>query len=155
MAIDVIDRPPQVNLQGTIAGSATPYTNVPAITTNAQYGVTGGLDGSGDTYSASALAAAGAGSAPSWNSNPFDLGPAGFNDAVQASGQTIALPQGHYTSIQLLGTATGGTPQMGTFTVNYVGGGTSTFTQTLSDWQHGDTGLRGPRPRRWSRSPYR
>ena len=41
LAIDVVYQPPPVNL-GNIAGSSTPYTNVTAITTNAEYTVTGG-----------------------------------------------------------------------------------------------------------------
>jgi hypothetical protein len=77
------------------------------------------------------------------NSQTFDLGPPTTTDAVVASGQTIALPLGYYSSIDLLGTATGGSPTSGTFTVNYVGGGTSTFTQYFSDWQHGYNGTLG------------
>ena len=64
-------------------------------------------------------------------------------DAVAAEGQTISLPQGSFTSIDILGTATGGTYQTGTFTVNYLGGGTATFTQSFSDWVHGYNGTGG------------
>ncbi len=127
---------------GNISASASPYLNVTAITTNSAYGASSGIDGLGDTYSANAMAtsAAGSGATPAWNGQTFELGPFSINNAVQATGQTINLPQGYYTSLQLLGTATGGAPQSGTFTVNYVGGGTATFTQTLSDWKNGYTG---------------
>jgi hypothetical protein len=147
IAIDTVSQEPQVNL-GNISDSSTPYVNVIATTVNSSTGVSGGgLDGSNDTYSANALAssAAGSPSTPAWDGQTFDLAPADAynNNAVQANGQTINLPEGWYTGIQLLGTATGGSPQTGTFTVDYVGGGTATFPQTLSDWQKGYTGTGG------------
>ena len=139
LAIDVVDQPAAVDLD-SVAATGNPPDNITAITTNYD-AVQGnsGIDGSGDVYSANALG----GSSLSWNSQTFVFGPTSISDAVDAEGQTIALPEGYYTSIQLLGTATGGTPQSVTFTVNYVGGGTATFTQTFSDWKDGYDGTGG------------
>jgi hypothetical protein len=136
LAIDVVDQPPPVNLDNAI-DNASPVDTVTALTTNyeANYGGSG-LDGSGDVYSINALG----GSSLTWNGQTFDFGPTSTANAVVAAGQTIALTPGYYTSIQLLGTATGGAPQSASVTVNYIGGGTSTFTQTFSDWMDGYTG---------------
>jgi hypothetical protein len=136
LAIDVVDQPPPVNL-GSISDNDTPPPNTTAITANsgATWGGSG-IDGSGDVYSANALG----GSSLTWNSQTFNFGAAAAPDAIAAEGQTIALTHGYYTSLQLLGTATGGTAQSVTFTVNYVGGATATFNQTFSDWMDGYSG---------------
>jgi len=88
-----------------------------------------GADGGGHAYSASLL-----GPALSWNGCLFNTGSANANDAVQCLGQTIALPEGNYCSIQILGTAVDGTQTGQTFTVTYTDGSKATFTQSLSDW---------------------
>ena len=145
LAIDEVNQPPQVNLGNDADGN--PPTNVFALTFNNTPGNNDGtgLDGSGDTYSLNALASVtGSASTVTWNSQDFNLGSIDADDAVAATeGQTIVLPQGYFTSIDILGTATGGSHQTGTFTVNYVGGGTATFTQSFSDWMYGYNGTGG------------
>ncbi|MFO0957389.1 MAG: malectin domain-containing carbohydrate-binding protein [Isosphaeraceae bacterium] len=96
----------------------------------------GGLDGSGNSVSSDA-----AGTTITWNSFDFNLGSPdqldGLGNAVKnsikATGQSITLPGGNYSSIRLIGTATNGS-QTGTFTVHYDDGSTATFAQTFSDW---------------------
>ena len=136
LAIDVVDQPTQVNL-GSAINNANPPDNVTAVTTNyeATQGGTG-IDGSGDTYSANALG----GSSVTWNTQTFFVGPSSMADAVGGAGQTVALTPGYYTSLQFLGTATGGTPQTATFTINYVSGAAQNFTQSFSDWMYGHAG---------------
>jgi hypothetical protein len=69
------------------------------------------------------------------NGSLFTLGAPGTN-AVQAAGQTIALPAGQFSTLTFLGTGVNG-PQLGqTFTVNYTDGSSDTFTQDMSDWQN-------------------
>lgn len=91
----------------------------------------GGMDGSnGFVYSSNLL-----GTSAVYTGTTFTFGPA--NGANVWSNTTITLPSGKYTTLKLLGTAvdvtsTGATAQV--FTVNYVDGTTSTFTQSLSDW---------------------
>ena len=124
LAIDLVDQPPQVNL-GNGAGYSSP-ANISALTFNSGASWDGtGLDGSGDTYSATALASlAGSATSITWNSQVFDLGPVYTGDAIDGSSNlTFPLPEGYYTSIQVLGTATGGSAVSGTLTVNYVTGG--------------------------------
>src|SRR5208337_1103937 len=91
----------------------------------------GNLDGQGHSYSIDALG----GNAVAWAGTTFNLGPAGQNNVVAANNQTVVLPGGTYTALQLLGAAVFG-PQSGTFTVHYSDGSSSTFTQSFSDWAH-------------------
>ena len=89
----------------------------------------GNLDGLGYSYSIDALG----GSAVAWAGTTFNLGSAGQNNVVAANNQTVVLPGGTYTVLQLLAASIFG-PQSGTFTVNYSDGTSSTFTQSFSDW---------------------
>jgi len=65
---------------------------------------------------------------------PFALGAAGSNNVVQASGQTIALPQGDYSTLSFLAVGVNGNQPNLTFTVTYTDGTTQTLTQSISDW---------------------
>jgi hypothetical protein len=117
---------------GTTAGpsevSLSSAFNLSAIYTDGStFG--GGADGNGDAYSANLL-----GSTLNWNGCLFAEGPANGNDAIKCSGQTITLPSGQFTSLQILGTAVDGSQASQIFTVNYTDGTTSTFVQNLSDW---------------------
>jgi hypothetical protein len=89
----------------------------------------GGLDGHGYAYSANLL-----GGSVAAGGYTFNLGPADANSAVQALGQTIALPAGQYSTLAFLGTAVNGNQVNQTFTVTYSDGTSQTFTQSLSDW---------------------
>jgi hypothetical protein len=91
----------------------------------------GGLDGNGNAYSADAL-----GPVVTSGGVDFNLGPAGGANAVQAAGQTVALPAGQFSALSFLGTAVNGAQPGQTFTVNYADGSSDTFTQDLSDWQN-------------------
>ena len=89
----------------------------------------GNLDGGGYSYSINALG----GNAVAWAGTTFNLGSAGQKNVVSANNQTVVLPGGTYTVLQLLAAAVFG-PQSGTFTVHYSDGTSSTFTQSFSDW---------------------
>ena len=89
----------------------------------------GGADGGGRAYSARLL-----GSTLSWNGCVFTLGPANANDVIRCANQTITLPSGNFSSLQLLATAVDGAQSGRQFTVTYTDGSTSVFTQSLSDW---------------------
>ncbi len=89
----------------------------------------GGLDGVGNAFSADAL-----GTSLSAGGTTFNIGPAGSNDVVSAAGQTIALPAGNDSTLQLLATAVNGAQPNQSFTVTYTDGTTQTFTQSISDW---------------------
>lgn len=92
-------------------------------------------NGESYSYSSSQL-----GSSVNWNGVSFSFGPAGSNDAVQATGQTLTLPAGNYGSLRLVGTAIGGLQSNATFTVRYTDGTQATFTQSFSDWVTGASG---------------
>ena len=89
----------------------------------------GGADGVGFAYSATLL-----GPAPGWNGVLFSLGLANGVDLVSSAGQTIGLPAGQYTTLQLLAAAVNGNQLSQAFTVNYTDNSSDTFTQSLSDW---------------------
>ena len=88
----------------------------------------GNLDGH-NSYSIVALG----GAAVAWGGTTFLLGPVGQNDAIAADGNTVPLPSGKYTSIQILATSVFG-PQSGSFTVNYSDGSHVLVPQAFSDW---------------------
>jgi hypothetical protein len=89
----------------------------------------GGADGDGNAYSASLL-----GLALNWDGCLFTRGPANESDAIECSGQTITLPPGEFSSLQMLAAAYDGAQISQQFVVTYTDGTTSSFTQSLSDW---------------------
>jgi hypothetical protein len=89
----------------------------------------GGLDGSGSSFSVNLL-----GTALVWNNLVFSFGPANVSDVVSCAGQTITLPAGQFNTLQILATAVNGNQVAQTFTVTYTDNSTATFTQSVSDW---------------------
>ncbi len=112
------------NVQADLAGAF----NLTGITSNGAK-FTGGLDGEGNALSANLL-----GTSQTWDAVPFVIGAAGSNNVVQATGQTVTLPQGRYAQLDLLATAVNGNQINQTFTVNYTDGTSTTYTQSISDW---------------------
>jgi hypothetical protein len=90
---------------------------------------TGGLDGTGYSYSSKLLTASRV-----FNSTLLKFGTANQLDAVGSGGQSISLPQGQFSSLMLLGTAVEGNQTSQTLTVNYTDGTSSKFVQSFSDW---------------------
>jgi hypothetical protein len=102
----------------------------------------GGLDGSGSSFSANLLP-----TALVWNGLVFGFGPANAADVVSCTGQTITLPAGQFNTLQLLATAVQGSQASQTFIVTYTDNSIATFTQSVSDWANqqfyqGETRLR-------------
>ncbi|MBB5343303.1 MBG domain-containing protein, partial [Tunturibacter empetritectus] len=112
---------------GTTSVSLSSYYRVNAFETDGSTFSTGGFDNSGNAYSATLL-----GSSVVWNGQTYSLGPANVPDAVTST--TIALPQGNFVSLSLIGAATipGQTAQP--FTITYTDGTTATTNISLSDW---------------------
>jgi len=104
------------------------YYNTEGITSNGTT-FSGGLDGDGNAYSATAL-----GSSVSWNGITFTLGAANEDNVISGTGQTLVLPEGNYSSITFLGTATNGNQTSQQFVIHYSDGTSTTVTQSLSDW---------------------
>ena len=90
---------------------------------------TGGLDGTGYSYSSNLLTASRV-----FNSTLLKFGTANQLDAVGSGGQSISLPQGQFSGLMLLGTAVEGNQTSQTLTVNYTDGTSSKFVQSFSDW---------------------
>ena len=103
--------------------------NVNGIYTDGTTYSTGGLDGTGYSYSANLLTASRV-----FSGTLFDLGPANEPDAVGCSGQTVALPSGQFSGLMLLATGVEGNQTSQTLTVSYTDGTSSQFVQSFSDW---------------------
>ncbi len=115
--------PPPGSVPVSFGGTANVYGIYAPGSTDS----TGGMDGSGDSYSAALL-----GSTVTWSGVQFDLGTAGTASAVSKA--TIALPTGSYAALNLLATGLHGNQVGQQFVVTYTDGTTTTITQSLSDW---------------------
>ena len=89
----------------------------------------GGADNDGSAYSANLL-----GTGLSWNGLVFNPGPANANNLISCGGQTVTLPSGNFTSLQILGAAVNGSQTAQRFTVAYTDNSSVTLTQSFSDW---------------------
>jgi uncharacterized repeat protein (TIGR01451 family) len=119
---------PAVTLPSTQTVDLSSAFNLTGITTSgAKFG--GGLDGQGNALSESNV-----GTSQTWNGVGFTIAPAGTNNVVQAAGQTITLPTGSFSSVDLLATGVNGNQANQTFTINYTDGSSTTIVQSISDW---------------------
>jgi hypothetical protein len=112
---------------GATAVTLSSVANVDAIANSGTIVLNGGLDGLGYAYSEALL-----GASIAWNGNTYSL--LGPDIADAASNKTIPLPAGNYSTISLLGTGVNGNQANQTLVVNYTDGSSSTFTQSVSDW---------------------
>ena len=115
-------------------GTGTPVPlssefNINGIYTDGTTYSTGGLDGTGYSYSATLLT-----TSRVLNGILFDFGPANQLDAVGCSGQSISLSSGQFSGLVLLATGIEGGQTSQTFTVKYTDGTSSQFVQSFSDW---------------------
>lgn len=125
VTLNLIVAPP---VPGSVQVGLSSFYNRSGIWTDGRT-FSGGLDGGGYAYSGSLL-----GLNLSWNGIKFNLGTANTLDAVSCSGQTIPLPAGNFTSLQILGTAVDGSQSAQAFVVTYTDNSTATLTQSFSDW---------------------
>jgi hypothetical protein len=68
------------------------------------------------------------------NGVQFEFGKTNVSNTVAGAGQVIALPAGHFSTLQLLATGINGNQSAQPLTVTYTDGTTSQFTQSFSDW---------------------
>ena len=91
----------------------------------------GGFDGYGNAYSWEALGSSG--TLP-WNGVNFQLGTPNQPNFTLAAGQTIAVPQGDYSMLNLAGAAVNGSQQNQQVTLTFTDSSTVVWTQSFSDW---------------------
>lgn len=108
---------------------STAFNRTGVYTDGTTFPSNGGLDGVGYALSSNLL-----GTSLTYNSVPFTFGAANSANDVSAAGQTITLPSGQFSALQLMATAINGNQTSQTFTVTYTDNTTATFTQSLSDW---------------------
>jgi hypothetical protein len=90
---------------------------------------TGGLDGEGSAYSSNLLTGN-----RILNGVQFNFGPANKANAVSGTGQTITLPAGQFTTLQLLAASFNGPVLSQHITITYTDNTTTSITQSFSDW---------------------
>jgi hypothetical protein len=104
--------------------------NVAGIYTDgSSFSTTEGLGGGGHAYSENLLTGSRV-----LSGILFRFGASNQLDAVFTAGQTIPLPAGEFTALQLLATGINGEQSGQTITVTYTDGTQSNFTQSFSDW---------------------
>jgi Putative Ig domain len=101
------------------------YTDGTAFTNPA----TGGIDGGGAAYSGTLL-----GTSQTWSNTLFAFGPLNATNVISSASQTITLPRGNYSRLQMLATGVQGNQVSQSFIVTYTDSSTTTFVQSLSDW---------------------
>jgi len=115
--------------KGTVVDLSAYFNRAGIYTDGTAFSATGGLDGVGNAYSSNLL-----GTSRVDYSDLFDFGPANALDAISCTGQTVTLPAGQYSGLELLGTGVEGAQQAQTVTVTYSDGSTAKFSQSFSDW---------------------
>jgi hypothetical protein len=115
-------------------GTGTPVDltsdfNLNGIYTDGTSYTTGGLDGTGYSYSSNLLT-----TSRVLNGTLLKFGAANQLDAVACSGQVVSVTQGKFSSLRLLATGVEGNQKSQVFTVTYTDGTSSKFTRSLSDW---------------------
>jgi hypothetical protein len=116
----------------TGSGTQVPLSsefNIDGIYTDGTKYTTGGLDGTGYSFSSNLLT-----TSRVFNKVLFDVGPANQPDAVSCSGQSVSLPTGQFSYLELLATGVEGSQASQTLTVTYTDGTSSQFVQSFSDW---------------------
>lgn len=103
--------------------------NLIAIRGDGQTFTDGGLDGGGSAFSGKLLT-----TARVLNGIHFQLGKQDVEDAVYGTGQTIALPEGRYSTLQLLATGIEGNQTNQPITVTYTDGSIAKLALSFSDW---------------------
>jgi hypothetical protein len=116
--------------QVSLAGS---FNQVGIVADGSKVAGAGSIDGFGNGLSGTVL-----GTSQTWGGSTFAIAPAttaGTTDnIVEGAGQTIALPQGNYGSLDLLALHVNGSVASLTSTVTYTDGTTQTIKQGFSDW---------------------
>ena len=114
-------------IPGTTSVSLSSYYRVNAFQSDGSTFSTGGFDNGGNAYSSNLV-----GPSIVWSGQTFLLGPANLPDAVTST--TIALPQGNFAELSLIGAATTTNQTAQPFIITYTDGTTATVNVSLSSW---------------------
>ena len=93
-----------------------------------------GVDGDGFACPSNQL-----GTAQSWGGVKFDIASASPTNVVTCQGQTISLPAGTFSKLEMLAIGVNGAQADLNFTVHYSDDSTQAFTQSVSDWASPDS----------------
>ncbi len=105
------------------------YNRAGIYTDGSQFGSAAGIDDDGTALSATLL-----GPSETWHSTFFDFGLPNATNVISATGQTITLPPGQYSSLLMLAVGVNGSQDNQAFTVNYTNGAASSFSVSIADW---------------------
>jgi hypothetical protein len=124
---------PKTTSAGTPVTLTGVYNQAGICPDNAEF--SGGVDGDGNSCSSNLL-----GSAQTWNGVTFAIGSANSSNVISCAGQTIPLPAGTFSKLQVLAMAVNGAQASQNFSVIYADTNLDkTFTQNLSDWASPDS----------------
>ena len=107
-------------------GVVLPYNRLGIVTDGSTF--TGGLDGSGNAYSANLM-----GSTLNANGASFALGAPNVPNTISSA--TITAPSGRFSQLAILATGVNGNQASQSFVVTYTDGTAATYKQSLSDWR--------------------
>ncbi|WP_263377318.1 S53 family peptidase [Granulicella paludicola] len=111
-----------------------PFNATGIYTDGTTFDASGGLDGGGAAYSANLLNDGTTGEHIIVDGIRFILGDADAPNAYYGTGAKLALPQGLYSELTMVGTGVQGDQTDQTVLVTYTDGTKATFTQSFSDW---------------------
>jgi hypothetical protein len=112
---------------GTTSVSLSSYYRVNAFQSDGSVFSIGGFDNNGNAYSSNLV---GTSNRLEWTT--YSLGSANLPDAVTST--NIALPQGNFVWLSLIGAATVNPQTAQPFTITYTDGTTATVKMSLSSW---------------------
>ncbi len=118
---------------GTEVNLATAF-NRNGIYTDGTVFTTPGLDGDGFAYSANQLGNAAGATDIVVDNVTFHLAAPNVANALFGTTTPIALPNGNFNTLQLLGTGVNGEQNAQPITINYTDGSSDTIMQSFSDW---------------------
>jgi hypothetical protein len=125
---------PAATVAGAVQVSLTTYFNDQGIYPDgAQF--SGGIDKDGFGCSSNVL-----GTIQTWGGVSFQLGSAiNSSNVITCQGQTVALPPGNFSKLEMLAIAVNGAQADQAFNVTYTDNSNQSFTQSLSDWAQPDS----------------
>lgn len=119
---------------GTQADLYTFFNTAGIVTDGTTFPADGGLDGGGAAFSANLLGDQTGPSSLVVHGKRFQLARPNKPNAIYGTGQQIALPEGHYNTLHLVGTGVQGNQTAQPIVVTYSDGSTTKFVQNFSDW---------------------
>ena len=119
---------------GTPANLASTFDATGIYTDGTTFPASGGIDTGGAAYSANLLGDQSGPRSVVVNGATYQIAAANQPNIVYGTGTPIALPEGHYDQVRILGTGLQGAQTGQQIVIKYTDGSSETVTQSFSDW---------------------